>query len=291
MKGDKRVENVIAERIKKAKLTRAQVKIAEYIIANPELAGRSSSLEVARAAGVSDVSVTRFARAIGYPGFTELKNDLYDRMVERATQGVSRLSLDERLEANRAKFGSDVSREEFLKIQTYNIERTIMQNSEELYDKFANVILNADICFVAGFRGCYGTVHHFSWILSILTGRICRIIDESVGGIDQMQRTTERDCAVFFSASRYYKSDLRLARLAKSHGAAVCLITDSILSPLASCADVVLTAEVRQASFFNSTTAMNAVAEYLLMLLTPCCLDRYRAHVRERDEYTKDLLI
>ncbi|MBO5493775.1 MAG: hypothetical protein J5974_10655, partial [Pyramidobacter sp.] len=64
------MENVIAERVKNARLTHVQMKIAEYIIANPEAAGRSSSMEVARAAGVSDVSVTRFARAIGYPGFT-----------------------------------------------------------------------------------------------------------------------------------------------------------------------------------------------------------------------------
>ncbi|MBQ8090790.1 MAG: hypothetical protein IJ233_08615, partial [Pyramidobacter sp.] len=76
-----------------------------------------------------------------------------------------------------------------------------------------------------------------------------------------------------------------------SHGERVCLITDSVLSPMTPCASVVLTAEARQASFFNSATAMNAVAEYLLALITPSCLDRYRAHVRERDELTRELII
>ncbi len=36
---------------------------------------------------------------------------------------------------------------------------------------------------------------------------------------------------------------------------------------------------------------INAVSEYLLTLLTPRCLDRYRAHVSERDGYAKELLI
>ncbi len=285
------MENVIAERIKKAKLTKAQVKIAEYIIANPELAGRSSSLEVARAAGVSDVSVTRFARAIGYLGFAELKNDIYDHMVERATQGVSRLSLDERLEANRAKFGSDVSREEFLKIQTYNLERTIMQNSDEAYQRFAQTVLDANTCFVAGFRGCFGVAQHFAWILNVLIDDARLIEDVGVGGVDLIQKAGVGDCLVFFAASRYYKSDLRLVRVAKAHGAKLCLLTDSVLSPLVRRADVTLTAEARQMSFFNSATSMNAVAEYLLTLFTPRCLDRYHAHVRERDEYAKDLLL
>ncbi len=285
------MENMIAERVRNARLTKSQMKIAEYIIANPELVGRSTSMDVARAAGVSDVSVTRFARAIGYSGFTELKNDIYNTLAEQASKGGGSLTLDERLEANRARFGSGLLREEFLKTQAYNLERTIMQNSAERYEAFAKALVEAGRCYVAGFRGCYGTAYHFAWNLRILTGRVTRIADESIGGIDQMQSAAEGDCAVIFSARRYYKSDLRLARLAKEHGAKVCLVSDGVLSPLVRYADVVLTAEVRQASFFNSTTAMDALAEYLLILITPRCLDRYREHVREREEYTKDLLV
>ena len=36
-KGEVSMENVIAERVKNARLTHVQMKIAEYIIANPEL--------------------------------------------------------------------------------------------------------------------------------------------------------------------------------------------------------------------------------------------------------------
>jgi len=285
------MENVIAERARAAQLTRSQVKIAEYMIANPEAVGRSSSLEVARAVGVSDVSITRFARAIGYPGFTELKNDIYNSLAARASQGIGRLSLNERMEANQARFGSGASREEFVKVQTDNVERTLLQNPQERYDACVKAVLGAKTCFVAGFRGCLGVAQHFAWILNVLHGDVRLLDDVGVGGVDQMLRIGTDGCAVFFSASRYYKSDLRLARLAREHGARVCLVTDSVLSPLVDYAEVVLTAEVRQASFFNSATAMNAVAEYLLALITPHCLERYRAHVSERDDYAKELLL
>ena len=285
------MENVVAERVKKTKLTKSQRKIAEYIIANPELAGRSSSLEVARAVGVSDVSVTRFARAIGYPGFTELKNDIYDSLTAQAAPGAGRLTLNERFEANRAEFGSGSAREEFLKRQMFSLERSLMQNSEAAYEQFVNAVAEARTCFVAGFRGCYGAAQHFAWILNVLIDDVRLIGDVGMGGVDSLMKIDGSGAFVFFSASRYYKSDLRLLRLARSHGARVCLITDSVLSPLVEYADVVLTAEVRQASFFNSTTAMNAIGEYLLTLLTPRRLERYRAHARERDGYTKELLV
>ena len=284
------MENTVVERIRKAKLTKSQLKIAEYVISNPELAGRSSSLEVARAVGVSDVSVTRFARAIGYPGFTELKNDIYDHLAQQASQSFGGMTLNERLEANSRRFGGSVTREEFAKIQTYNLERTLLQNAQENYDAFVRALHEAKECYVAGFRGCKSPAQRFAWLLNILTLRAFLVDDEGVGGIDQILRAGKDDCVVFFSVSRYFKSDLRLARLAREHDAKICLITDSVLSPLVPFADVILTVEVRQMSIFNSMTAMNAVSEYLLTLLTRLQLDRYRAYAHERDEYTKDLL-
>ena len=157
--------------------------------------------------------------------------------------------------------------------------------------RFVNAVAEARTCFVAGFRGCYGAAQHFAWILNVLIDDVRLIGDVGMGGVDSLMKIDGSGAFVFFSASRYYKSDLRLLRLARSHGARVCLITDSVLSPLVEYADVVLTAEVRQASFFNSTTAMNAIGEYLLTLLTPRRLERYRAHARERDGYTKELLV
>ncbi len=243
------MENVIAERAAGVKLTKSQVKIAQFMIDNPELVGRSSSLELANAIGVSDVSITRFARALGYAGFTELKNDIYDTIARQAAQGFGSMTLNERLEANRERFGSAVSREDFVNIQKYNLERTLAQNSDASYESFVAALYSASACYVVGFRGCKGPAQRFAWLLGVLSLRSCLIDDEGVGGVDQMLRAEKGDCAVFFSVSRYYKSDVRLARLAKSHGAKLCLITDSVLSPLASMADAVLTVEVRQMSF------------------------------------------
>ena len=118
------MENVIAERVKHATLTKAQQKIADYFIRNPERVGMCSSMEVAKEIGVSDASIIRFARAIGYEGFTDLKNDIYNSLAMQASGGANSLSLSERYEVNRSKYGGSGSREDYMKVLRYNQERT-----------------------------------------------------------------------------------------------------------------------------------------------------------------------
>lgn len=285
------MENIIAERVKNAKLTKAQLKIAEYVIQNPERVGMSSSMEVARAIGVSDASVIRFARAIGYEGFTDLKSEIYSSMAAQASGGISSLSLVDRYNSNQAEYGGAFSQSEYFKVVQYNLEKTLQNNSEDRFDEAVSILLQAKHRYIVGFRGCLGIAGQCAWLLRFLLDHIISISDEGPGGIGSLQDTRAEDCAVIFSLSRYYKSDLKLAQLAKKRGAAVCLITDSPLSPLASLADVVLITEIRSAGFFNSTIAMNMLSEYLVTKTAQAREDQYRKRALERDTLTADLRI
>ena len=81
--------NILAERIKNANLTKTQKKIADYFISNQERIGSLSSIEAAQEIGVSDASIIRFSRAIGFDGFADLKDNIYDMLVQNAVSGLS----------------------------------------------------------------------------------------------------------------------------------------------------------------------------------------------------------
>lgn len=283
------MENVIADRLKDIKLTKAQQKIAEYFLQNPERVGMSSSMEVAKAIGVSDASITRFARAIGYEGFSDLKNDIYTSMAAQASGGLNSLSLVERFDSNRADYDSENDRAAYITHLQFILERTFQQNRDELFDVVASMLIQAEHHYIVGFRGCLGVASQCAWLLRFLLDRVVSISDEGPGGVGSLQDANERDCVVFFSLSRYYRSDLRLAELAKKKGAKICLITNSMLSPLSAMADVVLIAESRNVSFFNSTAAMNAISEYLVTKIAQNRPEVYRRRANERDELTKEL--
>ena len=285
------MENVIAERAKSVTLTKAQQKIADFFIRNSERVGMCSSMEVAREIGVSDASITRFARAIGYEGFTDLKNNIYSSLAMRATGGLSSLSLAERFDNNRAKYGDSSSKAAYMQLLQYNLERTLQENSDEVFDKAVSLLLNAKHRYIIGFRGCLGAAGQCAWLLRFLMDHVVTVTDEGPGGIGLLQDINAGDSAILFSVSRYYKSDLRLARLVKERGAALCVIADSVLSPIAELADVLLTAETKNMSFFHSTIALNMIYEYLATKASQKVSETYHEKASERDVLTSDLRI
>lgn len=101
------MENILVDRIKTVHLTKKQQLIADYFIKNQDRLASLSSIEVANEIGVSDASVIRFSRLIGFEGYADLKAKLYNKLVENSR---SPMSLSERMQANDQKFGNgDIS--------------------------------------------------------------------------------------------------------------------------------------------------------------------------------------
>ena len=124
--------NIIAERVKNAKLTKAQRKIADYFIQNQERIGTMSSLDVAQEIGVSDASIIRFSRAIGYKGYADLKANIYNMLVESAGGG---LSLTERLSQNAEKYFEAHDAAQFQRLMQQNMEAVFRNNRLEDFER------------------------------------------------------------------------------------------------------------------------------------------------------------
>lgn len=278
------MDNVIADRIADVHLTRGQKKIADYCIRYPEEVGMCSSMELSRRVGVSDASITRFARAIGYEGFVELKNDLYSHMAMAATGNINSLAMMDRYDLLRDRFPGQMEPEEFYKITKANIERTLQQCKPGQLNAVAEILLAANHHYVYGCRGTAGIAKQGVWLFGFMLEHVTGIYNGGMDDIAALYDISAGDCLLIFSVSRYYKIDLSAAELAKRHGAKICLITDSLLSPLVPLADEVIRVETQHRSFFNSMNAMNFVVEYLAYLISQRRGDAYRCRAKERDE-------
>ena len=69
--------DALEKRIQQAQLTKCQHRIADYFLKNRNRICRMTSLAIAQEVGVSDASVIRFSRAVGYTGFADLRESLY----------------------------------------------------------------------------------------------------------------------------------------------------------------------------------------------------------------------
>jgi DNA-binding MurR/RpiR family transcriptional regulator len=77
----------IEERIKNASLTKTERLIAEYILHNYSTVGFMTSTDIAATLGVSDSSIIRLSRSLGYSGFNDLKTEIKSIMSEQLKSG------------------------------------------------------------------------------------------------------------------------------------------------------------------------------------------------------------
>lgn len=276
------MKNILADRIKEAKLTKTQLRIADYFIANQERIGSLSSLEAAHEIGVSDASIIRFSRAIGFDGFADLKAQIYDMLVENS---LFNLSLTERMEKSSEKYKDGDLTAQFQKLAHQDMLSAFRGNSPESFQRTADALVHASQRYVIGLRGCRGTALSFGRLLSFMLPGVHCLIDDECSSISQMQDITENDVLIMFVFRRYYKIDIAFLELARQKGAAVCLVQTELTSPLSSYADIILTVASDSITFFNSNIGMMVTAEYILALIGRQVA--YHDRVEQRDAITE----
>lgn len=281
--------NILSERLKDAKLTPQQRRIADYFFRNQERIGNMSSMDVAKEIGVSDASIIRFSRAIGYSGFSELKKDIYNSLIGETSASVRNMQLSDRFDVLSGKYQNKDISESFVEIMNYNITRTFQQNPSESYEKLTDLIIASRRKYIAGLRGCMGVSSHFSRLLGFAIHGVmplsCNSETEVLGAL---QDIGSEDIFILFSFARYYRIDILLVEMARAHGAKICVITDSLMAPMVKYADISLLAETSHMSFFNSAIGIDMIAEYIVTLVCRKNEDEYKRRAKERDVMTEE---
>lgn len=279
---------ILTERLKEAKLTNQQRKIADYFLKNEERIGNMSSMDVSKECGVSDASIIRFSRAIGYQGFTDLKNDIYNSLAGEASAAVRNMQLSDRFDVMSGKFDDQYIPDTFVELMNYNLTKTFRQNPVESYEQLTDMILAAKRKYVIGLRGCMGLASHFARLLGFATSQVLSLPQNETEAMGAMQDINQDDIFILFSFARYYKIDMFLINVAKSHNAKICVITDSPIAPMIPYADISFFVETSHMSFFNSAIGADMIGEYIVTLVCRKNSEEYRKRAQERDALTTE---
>ena len=277
------MHNILEERIRSADLTKTQKIIAGFFLENQDRIAVMSSYEVAQAIGVSDASVIRFSRTIGFKGFSDLKAKTYEMIVSDAFPG---LSLTERLEQSSQKYSGSDRMASFASLMLRNVERSFSGNSQPVFNAACDVVLSRKKRYVVGLRGTRGIAASFSRLLAFMLSGVVSITDEGCTSINSLQDANEDSCVIMFAYTRYYKIDETFLRLAADRGAEIILVTNDPEGYLSKYADIVLKASTENMLFFHSNIGMEAVAEYLLTLIGQRA--DYKERIAERDLLTEN---
>lgn len=241
-------------------LSPALQQVAKYVLDHPNDVITSSMRAVGTRAASTPATLVRFAQHIGYAGWPEFKSKLTSDMgLGPETYGLRAKNLVRRAK-DRTLTG------EMFEVQRRNLE--ITQGQIEATLQPACVLLEqARVVHIAGFRACFPIALSFLYVYRIFRTSV-QLVDGQGGTLEMQQRAFARgDVVVVISFAPYSQEALRVARAARSAGAKVLAITDSVASPLSLLAQETLLFSILSPSFFPSIAAGIAVVEVLLELL------------------------
>lgn len=253
----------LREVMKRAKLTKTSRVIGEYILDNETDACFMTSTEIAEKLEVSEASVIRFARALGYTGFMDFQKNLRKSHSERLGRISSAVAVPyERLQASMAHTDENYI-QEFLMNTQANITSVVRNNTKETFDGAVELLIQARRKYIVASRANSGVAAYFNLLLRHQVTDVIPTWESSVNVIDHMCDIGKEDCVIVFSFPRYSEMDRQALRMAEDAGASIIVITDRPSAPMAQFATVLLTVDVDTNTFFNSYVGVQLVMEIL----------------------------
>jgi len=265
--------SLLEERVIHTKLTKTGYRIAEYLLENESRLCFMTATAVASEIGVSDASVIRVTRALGFDGFSDMQR----RLREKATDMLSSSTIEdisplERLK-NRHPLQSDACNVENLAQQWFTTAvgslRGVYENNDlSKFEEAADMIIASRQKLICGFRASSNIAGVFKLMLSLIMPNVHDSLTADSSAVDKMMNLTEEDCVVLFTFPRYFKMSKGVAEMARDKGAKLIIFTDRASSPMANGADIVIAAGSQSMNIFSSNMAAQFAAELMITIIS-----------------------
>ena len=243
--------------------------IAEFALDHPTEMALGTVAEVSQRAKVQPSAIVRFARALGYGGFTEMQQVFRSRLVAGVAptykDRIAGLRRDGRFHEAKspravlAKFASEGM-----------VALESLQDNVREKDLGAAIALlgGAETIYVLGLGGSFPVAAHLTYVLRKLGRRVMLLDGLGSALSDQAAAATRRDALIAISFRTYNPDTVRLFPVLVARGLPAVAITDSLLSPIVEGAEVVFELPDMPEAALRTMVAPMCLAQSLAVGLT-----------------------
>jgi len=220
--------SVIAERIKLdlPSTEGAFKKIALFILEDPQGVGFSTIQALSHAVGVSEATIIRFAKNLGFTGYAEFKKTIHNS-IKQQLNPYGEIAPGELSSLDNSKQVSKLVNYEF-----NNLKRTFSNISILNMNKMIEGLHSAERVYVCGFGALRYVAELYGFLLMSNPGKQIVTITGSVPDyIGTLHPFTERDVMIIASLPPYAREEGQVAEFVRSRNGKVYLFTDSPKSP------------------------------------------------------------
>ena len=242
-----------------ASASRADRVIANYMLAQIAVLPFETAASIAGKVAVSEPTVGRFCRSIGYRSFKDLKGHLKQDIGDKPWLISDRLADFQR----RAREGEDhlakgLQMEIASLVAIYELART------PEWERVVKRLATKPAVFAAGFQTERGMAQIFVNQLQYLRDRV-HLLDLAAGNFGEILLTPKgQSTLVIFEARRYSRLALALAQDARKAGIPTTLITDAYCDWGRTLVDEMFVVPTEFNQFWDSTAQMASLANLLV---------------------------
>lgn len=247
---------------KKQNMTKLELRISDYIFSNTEAVIHMPITELAENCGVSNASIVRFVRKLGYSGYNDFKVNLAQETSQKEKEQIEsimatgKIKKDDTIEAIAQKYYEN---------NIHSLRHTMSLIDYREVEKAAGLILSArKIHFLGiGYSGIAAQDTKYDYMrIGLDTDAytdghtmimICSIIDKS-------------DVVFAISHSGNTMEVVNSLKIAKSNGAPIICVTSNANSKIAGYADALVT-YVSTETRFQTGSIPAKIAEYFVLEL------------------------
>ena len=243
-------------------LSKAQRKIADFILNNLDKAAFMSAVRLARFADVSESTVVRFAMELGFDGYPEMRRALQDSM-------RNKLTSVQRIKVAKERLNSSDILTQVLSSDIEQIRQTMEETDAEDFAKAVDAIVAAKTIYILGLRSSSFLAKFMGFYFDLLFSN-SRVISENPDSevFEQIVRMSDSDVLIAISFPRYSRRTIKTMQYAHSIGAKIIAITDGMASPLTELADISLCAKSDMISFLDTLVAPLSLVNALVVAVS-----------------------
>lgn len=258
------MKNDISVIIKNAfpKMSKGQKKIAEFIMKNYDTAAYLTATKLAKSVEISESTVVRFATELGYEGYPEFQS---------AMQELARANLtpNQRISLTNLRLGDSNVLDYVMNSDIDKIKCTLEQIDKKSFDGAINAFTCARRIYIIGARSSSAIAQFLAHNLMMIFDNVKLIQESSEGEMFEQEIAIGADDVLFaVSFPRYSTRVVHAVDFARSRGATVISLTDSVHSPIAGNADFLLTAQSDMAAYVDSLVAPLSLVNALIVSIT-----------------------
>ena len=259
----------IRDALKNEALTKTSKKIAQFVLDNVAEACFMTSTDIALKLSVSESSVIRFSRSLGFSGFMDFQKSLRKSYQTRVSSLSGSIAVPyERLVKSFEMSDNINYADEYFLNTTKNIQSVLINNDRKKFDSASKIIRTSKRKFIISSRANTGVGSYLFLLLKHMVPDVYSTDQSALNVVDHLCDITKNDCVIIFSFPRYSSLDKLGIEMAAEAGAKIIVFTDRASALLAQYATVLFTVDVDSSTFYNSYVGVQFAMEVLCAKIT-----------------------